>query len=91
MVYTDYEWDFGKALTNVIKHGVLFELAITIFDDPNHRIEDDPLHSSRSETRYEEGLLLVIVTLRKDDTVCRIISARKANQRERKHYEAQRR
>jgi uncharacterized protein len=29
-----FEWDARKARSNVAKHGVSFELAITAFDDP---------------------------------------------------------
>jgi uncharacterized protein len=40
-----YEWDPSKATTNLEKHGVGFEEAKTLFDNPLAVIFDDPLHS----------------------------------------------
>jgi len=91
---TVFEWDPVKARSNERKHGVSFEIALHVFDDPealvNHsRIED-------GEYRWQTlgwvgGLLLLLVahTVRfeGDDEVIRIISARRADRRERKRYE----
>ena len=35
MNYIDFEWDFNKAESNLLKHGIAFEEAITVFDDYN--------------------------------------------------------
>jgi len=35
VIYGDFEWDDAKAETNLKKHGVTFEEASTVFDDPN--------------------------------------------------------
>ncbi|MEB3295306.1 MAG: BrnT family toxin [Synechococcales bacterium] len=40
-----YEWDPVKASRNLQKHGVSFEEATTVFNDPNAVTIDDPLHS----------------------------------------------
>jgi len=40
-----FEWDREKARTNVKKHGVSFEEALTVFADPLARIFDDEEHS----------------------------------------------
>ena len=41
-----FEWDEAKADANVRKHGVTFELASTIFFDPNPLTVADVEHSS---------------------------------------------
>ena len=43
------EWDPNKAKQNISKHGVSFEEAATIFDDPLSSTIDDPLHSENEE------------------------------------------
>jgi len=42
-----FTWDPTKAASNLRKHGVSFEEALTVFGDPLARIHDDPLHSER--------------------------------------------
>ena len=87
-----FEWDADKAASNIAKHGVTFDEARTVFGDPLAVIFDDEEHS-RDELReiiighsVLRRLLLVSFTERGDEVV-RIISARKANKRERKDYE----
>jgi hypothetical protein len=46
-----FNWDPRKAVANVAKHGVSFEEAATVFEDPLGRIVDDPRHSV-GENRY---------------------------------------
>ncbi|MBE9013639.1 BrnT family toxin, partial [Pseudanabaenaceae cyanobacterium LEGE 13415] len=46
-----FEWDEVKAARNLSKHGVSFEEAETIFDDPLYVDFYDPDHSE-SEDRY---------------------------------------
>jgi uncharacterized protein len=88
-----FDWNSSKALSNEKKHGVSFELAITVFDDPNALIAPDEKHSTPEETREwiiglsDDGLLVVIFTKRMHGRVYRLISARKAKKRERKLYE----
>ena len=45
-----FDWDDAKAAANLAKHGVSFEEAMEVFDDPLARIHDDPDHSE-SEAR----------------------------------------
>ena len=92
----DFEWDTGKAKSNVRKHKINFERATTVFRDPNILSIPDEEHSE-SEERWltmgldENGKLLVISHTFKefDAAVCkiRIISARKATKLEETQYE----
>lgn len=86
-----FEWDPGKAATNVAKHRVHFEEAGTVFGDPLSILIPDPDHSI-DEMRFlllgmsnQARLLVVAFTERPPRT--RILSARLANSRERKRYE----
>jgi uncharacterized protein len=88
-------WDPDKAAANRTKHGLSFETAVLVFDDPFHASKPDPHpDGDRWHTIRLVGpvLLLVIHTLPEgdfetDEAVGRIISARKATARERKVYE----
>jgi uncharacterized DUF497 family protein len=88
-----FDWDAGKATTNRRKHGVSFEDAITAFDDPYALLAPDPTHSMPREQRTwligegDPGVLVVVFTVRDGGEVVRLISARRANRRERKRYE----
>ena len=86
-----FEWDTNKAATNLAKHGVSFDEAKTVFDDPLYIDFYDPDHSD-DEYRYimigmsaQNRLLLVAYTERGD--LIRLISAREATRVERKAYE----
>ena len=87
-----FEWDKGKAATNLKKHGVSFDEARTVFDDPLATNVDDEDHSEEEDREVIIGhsilhrLLLVFFTERMD-AVIRIFSARRATQSERKDYE----
>jgi uncharacterized DUF497 family protein len=86
-----FEWDARKAASNVAKHGVSFEEAMTVFGDPLGRIVDDPRHS-RDEMRYvllgvsERQRMLAVMFTERGEFI-RIISARGATRRERRDYE----
>lgn len=88
-----FEWDQRKATLNKTKHGVEFSIAITAFDDPFALIERDEKHSTLGEIREaiigesDQGVLVVIFTIRKGGAIYRIISARKASKKERRLYE----
>ena len=88
-----FEWDQNKNKINKRKHGVSFEEARSIFFDEKAIQFDDPDHSE-SENRFlmlglSEHLrvLLVCHCFRENDSVIRIISARKATKREAERYE----
>jgi uncharacterized protein len=87
----DWTWDFRKAITNVTKHGVTFELAAYVFADPLHVSEPDPYpYENRWQTIGYAGpaCLHVVHTLIEPDFESgRIISARPATKHERRRYE----
>jgi uncharacterized DUF497 family protein len=86
----NFEWDESKNDACFADRGLDFRYAIRAFFDPNRMIQADTRHSY-GEERYqlmgkiEQRVFVVVYTLRRD--VIRIISARKANQRETKRYE----
>lgn len=90
-----FEWDEAKAESNYRKHGVRFEEAARVFDDPLAITRQDRIENG--EERWQTiglvaGCLLLMVahTLRLEDEgseVVRIISARRADRTERKRYE----
>ena len=87
-----FVWDDDKHIINKRKHGVSFEEAGSVFDDEYAIYFEDDAHS-HDEDRFLiigvskfERLLLVCHCYREDDTVIRIISARKANKAETKEY-----
>jgi uncharacterized DUF497 family protein len=86
-----FEWDPKKAHENLVKHGVSFEEASTVFGDPLSLTIPDPDHSIAEERWVIVGLsysrqLLVVVHLEHEDTI-RLISARPATSGERRKYE----
>lgn len=89
-----FEWDIRKDAANRLKHGVSFELAQRVFDDPNHLSLQDR-HDDGEERWQTLGLvgqhaiLLVAHTYEDEhgEEVIRIISARKATKRERQAYD----
>jgi len=86
-----FEWDPQKAQINQEKHGVSFDEASTTFEDHLSLTIEDPLHSSDEERLVHIGLsyknrILIVVHTERGDNI-RIVSARKATKRERKHYE----
>ena len=88
-----FVWDAKKARLNIAKHRVAFEDAQRVWDDPYHMLVPD--HRDGDEERWHaiglvEGsrLLVVVHTYPdRDETVVRIISARKAEKHERHNYE----
>jgi uncharacterized protein len=88
-------WDPVKAAANRAKHGVSFETAVLVFDDPFHASKPDP-HPDNDRWRtmglVGSVVLMVVHTLpeagsESEEMVGRIISARKATASERKAYE----
>ena len=91
-----FDWDENKNISNKEKHGVSFEEAETVFDDPNAICEYDELHSI-DEIRYNligfsnfeafERVLTVCHCQRGgNDEITRIISARRATKLEKVRY-----
>ncbi len=88
-----FEWDSEKAVTNLSRHGVSFDEAGSVFDDPLAATFDDPLHSLEECRQVTvgystRGRLLVVCHVERDETL-RLISARPATARERKRHEEQ--
>lgn len=93
MSYLTFEWDPNKAESNKRKHGVSFEEAESVFYDEFARVIPDP-DGSIGEERFiivgqsEQYNTLVVCHCYLDrEDIIRIISARKAEKRERKQYE----
>jgi uncharacterized DUF497 family protein len=89
-----FEWDGGKATSNLAKHGVSFELAQEVWNDPLHVILPDRVEG-REERRHAIGIVGAVVVPvvahghpePDNEDHIRIISARKATSHERKRYE----
>lgn len=87
----EFEWDEEKAAANLAKHGISFEEAKTVFDDPLYVDFYDPDHSV-DEHRYiiigesQQRRLLIVSYTERDDMV-RLISAREVARSERDTYE----
>ena len=86
-----FDWDDGKAKTNLRKHDISFAEAISVFFDPFSITIDDPDHSADEERFVDIGMsdrgrpLVVVYTER--GARIRLISCRKASSDERKFYE----
>ena len=91
-----FEWHTEKAQSNLAKHGVSFELACRVWDDPLHDIRSDRVENGE-ERWIAVGLVgstLVLVVAHaypdeSDEQRVRLISARKATPHERRRYEQQ--
>ena len=87
----EFEWDENKAAANLSRHGVAFDEAKTVFDDPVYVDFYDPDHSYE-EHRYiiigqsQRGRLL-IVSYAEREKRARLISAREVTRGEREAYE----
>ena len=92
-----FSWDDRKNNANKKKHGVSFEEAQTVFFDENAIEYDDPDHSEEEDRylmlgfSYRLRVLVVSHSLLKSGQEIRIISARKATQKEQKFYSGERR
>lgn len=93
-----FEWDSAKAAGNKRKHGISFDLATTMFNDPLMLSIPDKEQSETGERWLTLGqaanakLLVVIHTYREIDSqaaTVRIISARLATKQEQHQYKAE--
>jgi len=91
-----FEWNENKAISNYLKHGVRFEIASEVFDDPFAISEQDRVEDGEERwrtlgiVRKNYWLLMVAYTVWFDEEgneIIRIISARRATKTERKIYE----
>ena len=89
-----FEWDENKNKINMLKHGVSFTEAQTVFDDPNglyfpdeqHSIEEDRFKLIGYSEKYR--VLFVCYCYRNVDRI-RLISARRATRAETNLYNSQ--
>jgi uncharacterized DUF497 family protein len=91
-----FEWDEVKADANARKHDVTFDLASTVFHDPNLLTVADLEHSETEERWFSvgcagNGVVLSVVYLWSEADPAmikvRLISARKATQAESRQYQ----
>lgn len=91
-----FTWDPAKARINWAKHGILFSLATTVFQDPLARTLADPDHGDGEDRWITLGyaanaqLLVVVHTwseIAGQYAYVRIISARPATRAEQRRYE----
>lgn len=85
----EFEWDERKDGLNIAKHAVPFEYAARVFLDPHRRDPPDTRRDYGEQRRIALGeiegrIFIVACTLR--GKVIRLISARKANEGERRRY-----
>lgn len=89
----EFTWDERKNRVNRRKHGISFEAAILVFDDPHHLTRQD--REVEGELRWQTigmvsgiHVLLVAHTVDEDENEerIRILSARKATSKERSIY-----
>jgi uncharacterized protein len=87
----EFAWDERKNRVNTRKHGVSFETAMLVFDDPYHlttqdrEVEGEPCWQTIGIGNGVH-VLLVAHTVSEHEEVIRILSARKATPRERSRY-----
>jgi uncharacterized DUF497 family protein len=92
-MFVRFEWDVAKATVNQTKHGVSFELAKRVWDDPLNMLISDRI--VEGQVRWHMvglagPILLVVVHTYPDpgdDDWVRIVSARRATAHERRRYE----
>jgi len=88
----EFEWDKKKDNTNKKKHGVSFNEARTTFYDEYAIQFFDPEHSEDEDrfillgTSFNSNTLVISHCFREQETIIRIISARKADKDEEKFY-----
>jgi uncharacterized DUF497 family protein len=97
-----FEWDPAKAETNIRKHRVSFETATRVFFDPLVLIEQDRMEGGEYRWQalgaIDDYTILIVAHVGYEDDeagelveVIRIISARKADLKERRRYEEDKR
>jgi hypothetical protein len=85
-----FEWDARKAAQNIAKHGVPFEYAARVFLDPIRLDAEDRRRDYGEQRRLTLGRVegrLYVIAYTPRGRMIRLISARKANARERRQYD----
>lgn len=92
----EFEWDEDKNRANISKHGIDFEQAKAVFNDPYlvTRLDDRFEYGEVREVSIgqmpllaQRQTLIVVVVYTETDGITRLISARKATKQERRLYE----
>jgi len=89
VVYGDFEWDEAKAATNLAKHGISFEEAVTAVVDPNALFLADDAGAEQRLVAIgmsEQMRILFVVHIERGQRD-RIIRARVATRAEETLYE----
>ena len=89
-----FEWDPKKNVSNLAKHGIDFDTAAEVFEDPDcrrvfSRIEggEERFLALGMVWSYQGRFVLVVVHAYRDEKrIIRIISARKATKKKKKLY-----
>jgi hypothetical protein len=93
-----YEWNEEKSRSNRKKHGVAFEAAVKVSNDPSLLLIEDRIEEGEQRWHAigaaEAAILLVVDAYRTEskhgeEDITRIISARSANKSERQRYSDQ--
>jgi uncharacterized DUF497 family protein len=88
-----FDWDTKKNMANINKHGISFKEAASVFSDTSAKYFDDDSHSAHEERCIVIGkskrlnILMVCHCHRNNNSVIRLISARKADKEEIEIYE----
>ena len=86
----EFEWDENKRLENLTKHGIDFVAALLVFEDANRKefVDDRKNYGEkriRSIGKVKNELIVSVISTDRNNKI-RIISARRANQKEREEY-----
>lgn len=85
----NFEWDNNKSKSNFEKHGINFNEACEISKYPRLTVRDDRFNYGEQREisigKISEDIIIVIVYTKRHGNL-RLISARKANARERNRY-----
>jgi uncharacterized DUF497 family protein len=96
MKHLEFEWDKKKDKTNTKKHGISFDDARTAFYDEYAIQFFDPEHSQEEDrfmllgSSFNLKTLVICHCFREEETIIRIISARKADKDEEQYYWSER-
>jgi uncharacterized DUF497 family protein len=88
----EFDWDEAKNKANILKHGISFGEATSVFYDDYALLIADPDHSETEDRfvllglSFKLRLLLVCHCFEVDDGLVRIISCRKAKRKEMSLY-----
>jgi uncharacterized DUF497 family protein len=84
-----FDWDTAKADSNLAKHGIDFDDAVRVFDDPRARTTDVTQPEYGEERFKTVGIVdgrIIAVIFTDRGAIRRIISARRSRRNERREY-----